>query len=63
VHAVLEIGCFADAPHIESGLPLPGTPLVLQYPELGEVVTAIVLGYREANHQIDVCAKPMLALN
>jgi hypothetical protein len=63
VHAVLEIGCFADAPDVEPGLPLPVTPIVLRYPNLGEVVTATVLGYREGNHQIEVCAKPMPALH
>jgi ribosomal protein S1 len=59
VHAVLEIGCFADAPDYEPGLPLSlGPRLALRYPELGEVVTATVLGHREDNHQIYVSAKP-----
>jgi hypothetical protein len=63
VHALLEIVCFADAPDSELGVPLPATPIVLRYPKLGEVVTTTVLGYREDNHQIYVCAKPMPALH
>lgn len=59
VHALLEIGCFADAPYFEPGAPLPAGPIVLRYPELGEVVTATVLGYREENQQIEVCVKPI----
>jgi hypothetical protein len=63
VHAVLRIGCFADAPALEPERSLPVTPLMLRYPDLGEVVTPTVIGYREGNHQLDVCTKPMLALH
>lgn len=62
VHALLEWGGFADAPDFELQEPLPAKRIVLRYPELGEVVTTTVLGYREDNHQIDVIAKPMPAL-
>jgi ribosomal protein S1 len=59
VHAVLEIGCFADAPASDSERPSSlGPRLALRYPDLGEVVTTTVLGYREDNHQIYVSAKP-----
>jgi predicted RNA-binding protein (virulence factor B family) len=63
VRALLELTGFADAPDYEPGAPLPAERIVLRYPELGEVVTATVLGYREGNHQIDVIAKPMPALH
>lgn len=59
VHAVLEIGCFADASATNSELSSSlGPRPALRYPDVGEVVTATVLGYREDNHQIYVSAKP-----
>ena len=58
VRALLELGGFADAPDDAPGAPTPIQRIVLRYPELGEVVTATVLGYREGNHQIEVSAKP-----
>jgi hypothetical protein len=61
VHALLEIIWFADAPDFEPGAPPPPEPVVVRYPELGEVVTATVPGHREGNHQIYVTAKPIPA--
>ena len=58
VHALLERPAFADAPDFEPDAPLPAERIVLRVPEMGEAVTATVLGYREGNHQIDVIAKP-----
>ena len=64
VHAVLEILCFADAPDYEPGLPpVLGPRLALRYPDVGEVVTATVLGYSEDNHQIYVSAKTTPIVN
>jgi ribosomal protein S1 len=57
VHALLLVAGFADAPAVAPGAPLPAERLVRRVPELGEVVTATVLSYREYNHQIDVIAK------
>jgi predicted RNA-binding protein (virulence factor B family) len=59
VRALLELGGFADAPDYVPGAPMPAERIMLRYPELGEVVTATVLGYREGNHQIDISAKPV----
>jgi ribosomal protein S1 len=59
VHALLEIGCFADALDFEPGVSSPGPHIAPRYPELGEIVTATVLGYREEDHQIYVSAKPI----
>jgi hypothetical protein len=61
VRALLELGGFADAPDYVPGAAGPAQPVVLRYPELDEVVTATVVGYREYNHQIDISVKPMRA--
>ena len=57
VLALLEWSGFADAPDFTPGAPMAAERIVLRFPELGEVVTTTVLGYRESNHRISVIAK------
>ena len=58
ISGLAEILDFVDAP-VYSGIPrLPGTPLhEVKFPAVGEMVTGLVVGYRDRNKQISLSFK------